>query len=106
MPQLVYDPGQRALIGARGRGTGRYIFSFSTRGKKLRLLLVEDNETLAEWLAKLLRAERYVVDCVPDGEAAVFGTDFGNYDLAIVDLGLPKMSGIDVIREFRARGYS
>ena len=75
-------------------------------GKKLRLLLVEDNETLAEWLAKLLRAERYVVDCVPDGEAAVFGTDFANYDLAIVDLGLPKMSGIDVIREFRARGYS
>ena len=72
----------------------------------MRLLIVEDNEGLAEWLAKLLRAEKYVVDCVHDGEAAVFGTDFERYDLAIVDLGLPKMGGIEVIRQVRQRGLS
>ena len=72
----------------------------------MRLLIVEDNESLAEWLAKLLRGENYVVDCVYDGEGAVFGTDLQNYDLAIVDLALPKMGGIEVIRHMRAAGLS
>ena len=36
----------------------------------MRLLIVEDNTSLADWLAKLLRGEKYVVDCVHDGEAA------------------------------------
>jgi two-component system response regulator TctD len=72
----------------------------------MRLLIVEDNESLAEWLAKLLRGENYVVDCVYDGEGAVFGTDLENYDLAIVDLALPKMGGIEVIRHMRAAGLS
>jgi two-component system, OmpR family, response regulator TctD len=72
----------------------------------MRLLIVEDNTTLAGWLAKLLRGENYVVDCVEDGETAVDGTDLENYDLAIVDLALPKMGGVDVIRHLRARGLS
>ena len=67
----------------------------------MRILIVEDNESLAEWLAKLLRDSHYVVDCVQNGEDAVHGTDLENYDLAIVDLALPKMSGIEVIRHFR-----
>ena len=41
----------------------------------MRLLIVEDNKTLAEWLAKLLRGSNYVVDCVHDGETAIDGTD-------------------------------
>jgi two-component system, OmpR family, response regulator TctD len=72
----------------------------------MRLLIVEDNKDLATWLAKLLRGENYVVDCVHDGEAAVQGTDLETYDLAIVDLGLPKMGGLDVLRAIRARGLS
>ena len=72
----------------------------------MRLLIVEDNETLAEWLAKLLRNDNYVVDCVNDGEAVIDGVDLQNYDLAMVDLGLPKIGGIDVIRHVRARGIS
>lgn len=72
----------------------------------MRLLIVEDNKALANWLAKLLRGENYVVDCVYDGEAAVQGTDFENYDLAIVDLALPGIGGIEVINHVRARGFS
>ena len=51
---------------------------------------------MANWLAKLLRAENYVVDCVPDGETAVSGVSLGSYDLALVDLALPGMSGLEV----------
>ena len=72
----------------------------------MRLLIVEDNTTLADWLAKLLRGNNYVVDCVHDGETAVFSTDLKTYDLLIVDLALPKMSGIDVVRSVRAKSLS
>jgi two-component system, OmpR family, response regulator TctD len=72
----------------------------------MRLLILEDNASLAEWLAKLLRAENYVVDCIGDGETLVGGVDLANYDLALVDLGLPRMDGIEVIRTIRARGNS
>jgi two-component system response regulator TctD len=72
----------------------------------MRLLIVEDNQGLADWLAKLLRGENYVVDCVPDGEAALLGIDFENYDLAIVDLALPGIGGIEVISQLRRRGFS
>lgn len=72
----------------------------------MRLLLVEDNAGLSTWLAKLLRSEHYVVDCVPDGETAIDGTDLNIYDLAIVDLGLPGISGQDLIRQLRAKCFA
>ena len=72
----------------------------------MRLLIVEDNASLADWLAKLLRGEKYVVDCVYDGETATFGTDLETYDLMIVDLTLPKMDGIEVVRHVRTNGLS
>jgi two-component system, OmpR family, response regulator TctD len=72
----------------------------------VRLLVVEDNRDLSDWLAKLLRADNYVVDCLGDGETVVSGIDLGDYDLALIDLGLPKMDGIELIRSVRARGHS
>ena len=72
----------------------------------MRLLIVEDNERLSDGLARFLRSELFVVDCVPDGETAVDGVDMADYDLALVDLGLPGIGGIEVIRAFRARGAS
>ena len=68
----------------------------------MRLLIVEDNQRLSEWLARLLRGENYVVDCIPDGESVIDGVALENYDLAIVDLGLPGVGGIDVVRHIRA----
>jgi two-component system response regulator TctD len=72
----------------------------------VRLLIVEDNRSLAEWLAKLLRAANYIVDFVPDGETALTGVELENYNLALVDLALPGMSGIEVVHQLRARGLS
>jgi two-component system response regulator TctD len=72
----------------------------------MRLLIVEDNTTLAEWLAKLLRGSNYIVDCVHDGETAAHGVDLKNFDLLIVDIALPRMSGVELVRHVRRKGLS
>jgi len=72
----------------------------------VRLLLVEDNSSLATWLAKLLQGENYAVDALTDAESVIAGTDLGQYDIALVDLGLPGMSGLDLIREIRRHQLS
>lgn len=71
----------------------------------MKLLLVEDNGSLSSWLAKLLRGENYAVDVVESAESALGGVDFSQYEIALVDLGLPGMSGLDLIREIRKRGH-
>ena len=70
----------------------------------MRLLIVEDNQKLASWLAKLLRAERYVVDVVHEGPDGVLALRTQPYDVAIVDLGLPGLGGIELIRTVRQGG--
>ncbi len=70
----------------------------------MRLLIVEDNLSLSDWLARLLRRDLYVVDTVPDGETLLQGLDPAAYDLFLVDLGLPGIGGIEVVRRMRARG--
>lgn len=69
----------------------------------MRILLVEDNRELADWLARLLRKSRYVVDCIHDGADADAALSTQAYDLVILDLGLPEMGGIDILRRFRGR---
>ncbi len=70
----------------------------------MRALVIEDEAPLRERLAERLRADGYVVDLAADGEeGAYFGRDYP-VDLAIVDLGIPKLSGIEVIRQWRAAG--
>jgi two-component system response regulator TctD len=70
----------------------------------MRLLLVEDNESLSHWLARALRNTGYAVDCVGDGEAAVFALQHSHCDAVILDLGLPKLSGMEVLRRVRGQG--
>jgi two-component system response regulator TctD len=72
----------------------------------MRLLIVEDSVDLAEWLSKLLRADHYAVDSLGDGESVIEGADLACYDMAIVDLGLPGIGGIELVRHIRAAGYS
>ena len=67
----------------------------------MRILLVEDDISLQESLAAILRQAGYAVDVSGDGiEGLFFGEEYP-IDLAIIDLGLPGMSGIDVIRKLR-----
>lgn len=67
----------------------------------MRLLLLEDETTLRENLTDRLRAEGFAVDAVGDGiEGAYFAVEYP-LDLAIVDLGLPGKSGLDVVKALR-----
>ncbi len=69
----------------------------------MRILLVEDNKSLAEWLCRTLRKQQYTVDWLDNGAAADFVLRSEAYDLVILDLALPKMGGQDVLRHLRAR---
>ena len=70
----------------------------------MRILLAEDNRELSGWLARLLRRDNYVIDCVHDGEAADEALATQAYALVILDLSLPGIGGLQVLRNFRRRG--
>lgn len=69
----------------------------------MRILLVEDNLALAEGLVTLLRQAGYALDVVHDGASAEALAAAENFDLVILDLNLPQMDGLDVLRAMRAR---
>ncbi len=70
----------------------------------MRLLLVEDQEELAEWLAKALRQGGHAVDLMGRGDHADHALATQPYDLVILDLSLPGMDGLEVLKRLRARG--
>ncbi len=70
----------------------------------MRLLLIEDDAVLRLGLARQLEAEGYRVDQAADGEDGLFQAREYPVDLAIVDLGLPKMNGLAVVEQLRADG--
>lgn len=67
----------------------------------MKLLLIEDDEVLANQLVGNLKKEGYQVDVSYDGEDGLYRGVECTYDLVIVDLGLPKLSGIDVVKKLR-----
>jgi two-component system response regulator PhoP len=68
----------------------------------MRVLLIEDEANLRNQLRDRLKAEGHVVDTAADGEEGLYaGTEYP-IDIAVIDLGLPKLSGIEVIRRLRA----
>ncbi|MFD2368092.1 response regulator [Pseudoduganella sp. GCM10020061] len=69
----------------------------------MRLLLVEDDTMIGEVVLDLLRAENYAVDWVKDGAMADTALQTQTYDLVVLDLGLPKKDGLEVLRTLRAR---
>lgn len=69
----------------------------------MRILVVEDNIELAQWLGRMLRKEQYTVDCMGNGADADFALRSEKYNLVILDLSLPKMDGKEVLRRLRAR---
>ena len=69
----------------------------------MRLLLVEDDTMIGESVLDLLRAEHYAVDWVKDGEMAETALRSQTYDLILLDLGLPRVDGLTVLRSLRSR---
>lgn len=72
----------------------------------MRLLLVEDDAMIGEAVLHVLRAEHYAVDWVRDGSMADEALRTEQYDLVLLDLGLPKRDGLEVLRALRARHNS
>jgi len=70
----------------------------------MKLLVVEDEALLRHHLSTRLGEHGHVVDAVADAEEALYRIREYNHDLAIIDLGLPGMSGLDLIRELRHQG--
>ena len=70
----------------------------------MRILVVEDNEELTRQIKSALEHALYVVDVAYDGEEGLFLGDTEHYDVVILDLGLPKMDGIDVLERWRDKG--
>ncbi|MEO5343369.1 MAG: response regulator transcription factor [Gammaproteobacteria bacterium SHHR-1] len=70
----------------------------------MRVLLIEDERALSQQLQAQLQARGHVVDCAYDGEEGLYmGRDYP-LDIAVIDLGLPGINGISLIRQLRAAG--
>jgi len=72
----------------------------------MRVLVVEDEALLAQQLADALGAAGYAVDCAADGERADFLGQTEVYDAVVLDLGLPKVDGLTVLRRWREAGVA
>ncbi|TXH04073.1 MAG: response regulator transcription factor [Nevskiaceae bacterium] len=72
----------------------------------MRALVIEDDPALRAQISKILSDEGFVVDVAGDGEQGLYMAQEYPVDLAIVDLGLPKTPGIDIIRKARKSGRS
>ena len=70
----------------------------------MKILLAEDEIPLVKRLLRILRDEAFAVDAVHDGEDALHMAMTGDYDVAVVDLGLPSLDGLALIRRLRQAG--
>lgn len=70
----------------------------------MKLLLAEDEQSLAKALIKILEKNHYTAEAVYNGEDALHYLESGNYDAAILDVMMPKMDGITVVRKLREQG--
>ena len=70
----------------------------------MRVLVVEDEARLAKQLTAALGQAGYAVDCAADGERADFLGQTERYDAVVLDLGLPKVDGLTLLRRWRDAG--
>ena len=71
----------------------------------MRILIVEDDSSLAEGIAAVLTKHNYVVDIAADGEAGLELVGVASYDLILLDIVLPKLDGISLCQQLRKEGY-
>lgn len=70
----------------------------------MRLLLIEDDHLLGDGIRVGLSQDGYTVDWLTDGHSAISALNTEHYDLAILDLGLPRCSGLEVLKNLRQNG--
>ncbi|OLP19074.1 hypothetical protein BST81_07635 [Leptolyngbya sp. 'hensonii'] len=71
----------------------------------MRILLVEDDQNIAGVLTDALTEQRYAVDVARDGQEGLDLAESVNYDLILMDVGLPKLDGLSLCRKLRAKNY-
>ena len=67
----------------------------------MRILIVEDEVTLADLVATRLKKEKYIVDVSNDGEDGLYNALMDVYDLILLDIMLPNVNGIDILKQIR-----
>ena len=72
----------------------------------MKLLIAEDEQDLAEALTAFFEKNQFTVDAVPDGQEAYTYASSGGYDAVILDVMMPKLNGVEVLRRLRAEGFS
>ena len=72
----------------------------------MRILLAEDERSLARALVHILEKNNYSAEAVYDGEEALHYLESDNYDVAILDIMMPKMDGITVLKQLRGKGIT
>src|SRR4030042_5003241 len=69
--------------------------------RKLRILIVEDEKKVADFIRKGLEEEHYAVDIAHDGEAGRYLSEINEYDLIVLDLMIPKIEGLEGLKRIR-----
>src|SRR5690242_18092051 len=95
--------GEAPRFGIGSACAGRLVHQ-SEATEPMRILLVEDDLDLAQFIRKGLKEEQYAVDFAADGEAGMDLALANPYDLVILDIMLPKLDGLTVCRRLRAAG--
>ena len=72
----------------------------------MRILLAEDEKALSKAIVKIFERNNYSADAVYNGEDAVSYIESGNYDVAVLDIMMPKIDGLTALKKIRADGYN
>ncbi len=107
---MIYDVPSRTIVKIRSitvkkcksewwAGENKVIFKY----KMNKILIIDDDEELCELVSEYLSAEDFQIESANDGETGLNKALSGDYDLAILDVMLPKINGFDVLRQLRER---
>lgn len=91
------------LASWKGIGAPPPLHSGSVEAHAVRILVVEDDKKVAGFIRQGLQQESHAVDVALDGETGIYHADNFEYDLVILDLMLPRVSGLEVLRHIRAK---
>ena len=80
------------------------MINFTKKVKNMRILLAEDEKLLSRAIVKIFEKNNYSVDAVFNGKDALTFIELGNYDCVVLDIMMPIMNGIDVIKKVREKG--
>ncbi|MBR4799144.1 MAG: response regulator transcription factor, partial [Clostridia bacterium] len=72
----------------------------------MNILVVDDEKRLADSIGEIFRSQKYYCDCVYDGEDGLSYAEYGIYDVIVLDIMLPKLSGFEVLKALRAKKIS